>query len=224
MTRATGVIGSAGGDGDGPWVDVATAADSGSGQIAMPRVSVTTSGRRLLARQIAGRTIARYGDELQAGGITRPVEAGEQGSMGVIQARAGAVRSSVIALSTPNHPFRLAGFFAASLAFFAIVGGAAYAGAYIVQDQRSARVSEVLGSEAVPKQSDLDLPDGVIAVQRVSTEEEFEALAGFKPFVPDSLPEQTENDLVLAVALPDDNGVRSGRIGYSRKISWRGGG
>lgn len=137
--------------------------------------------------------------------------------MGVIQARGGAVRSSVIALSTPNHPFRLAGFFAASLAFFAIVGGAAYAVTYIVQDQRAARVSEVLGAEAVPKQSDLDLPEGVIAVQRVSTEEEFEALAGFKPLIPNELPEQTEHDLVLAVALPNDYGVRTGRIGYSSK-------
>lgn len=135
----------------------------------------------------------------------------------MIQAGGGAVRSGVIALSTPNHPLRLAGFLAASVAFFAIVGAAAYSVMYIVRDQRSGRVSEVLGAAVVPKQSDLHLPAGVLAVQRVASEGEFRQLAGFKPFIPGDLPEHTQDDLSLAVALPDDNGVRSGRVGFSAK-------
>jgi hypothetical protein len=123
----------------------------------------------------------------------------------------------VIALSTPNHPLRLAGFLAASAAFFAIVAAAAYSAIYIVQDQRSARVSEVLGADVTPKQSDMHLPPGILAVQRVENEKEFKQLAGFKPFIPKDLPENTEHDLSLAVALPDDNGVRTGRVGFSPK-------
>jgi hypothetical protein len=135
----------------------------------------------------------------------------------VIQAGGAAVESGVIALSTPNHPLRLAGFLAASLAFFAIVATAVYAVTYVVQDQRSGRVSEVLGTEVTPKQSDLHLPPGVIALQRVDNESEFKQLAGFKPFIPKELPENTQHDLSLSVALPDDNGVRTGRVGYSPK-------
>ena len=41
------------------------------------------------------------------------------------QSAAGAVRSGVIAFSTPNHPLRLTAIFAASVAFFAIVAAAA---------------------------------------------------------------------------------------------------
>jgi len=136
----------------------------------------------------------------------------------MIRTAGSAVRSGVIGYSTPNHPLRLAGIFAASAAFFAIVAGAALAVTWVVQDQRSAgRSSAVLGTDAVPKQSELNLPKDAIAVQRVDDANAFKQLAGFKPFIPKTLPENTQNDLSLSVALPDDNGVRAGRVGYSAK-------
>jgi hypothetical protein len=134
----------------------------------------------------------------------------------MIRTRGSAVRSGVIGYSTPNHPLRLAGIFAASAAFFAIVAGAVLAVTYVVQDVRSpARTSAVLGADAVPKQSDLNLPKGVIALQSVTDADAFEQLAGFKPFVPKQLPDHTRNDVSLSVALPDDKGVRAGRVGFS---------
>lgn len=105
---------------------------------------------------------------------------------------------------------------AASVAFFATVGTAAFAVVYIVQDQRAVhRVSEVAAATHIPTQSELGLPKGVIALQRVKDAGEFEQVLGFKPFIPKQLPDTTKDDLSLSITLPDDNGVRLGRIGYS---------
>ncbi len=128
------------------------------------------------------------------------------------QFAAAGVRLGVIARTTPNHPLRLAGLFGASLAFFAIVGSAAAAVTWVVQDVRSSPAAQLAD---VPAQSDLKLPAGVIALQRAADADEFAQLAGFKPFVPKRLPEHTRDDLSLSVALPDDNGVRAGRVGFS---------
>lgn len=130
----------------------------------------------------------------------------------MIRGDAAAVRSGVIALKQPNHPLRLAALLAASVAFFAIVAAAAYAVAYIVEDQRS---GDVAGVSVEPTQSDLNLPPGLIAVRRVEDAAEFESLAGFAPFIPDRLPATTSPDPVLSVSLPDDNGHRAGRVSYS---------
>lgn len=144
----------------------------------------------------------------------------------MIQASAMTVRSGVIALSRPNHPLRLAGIFAASFAFFAIVAAAAVAVIYIVQDQRGQRVSQVAGASVEPKQSDLHLPDGLIAMHVVQNADEFKQLAGFKPFVPKEqlLPDGTMHDVSLAVSFPDDNGMRTGRVGYSPRDGYAVGG
>jgi hypothetical protein len=137
----------------------------------------------------------------------------------VIQFAAAGVRFGVIARTTPNHPLRLAGLFAASLAFFAIVAGAAGAMAWVVRDARSSNVAGA--SVAPPTQADLNLPPGVIALQRVADADQYKQLTGFKPFIPDRLPAHTKDDLSLAVALPDDNGVRAGRVGFSA-ADWTG--
>ena len=131
----------------------------------------------------------------------------------MIQAAAAGVRLGVIARTTPNHPLRLAALFVASLAFFAIVGGAAGAMAWVVRDLRSS--NNTAPAATVPKQADLNLPPGVIALQRVANAGEFKQLTGFAPFIPNHLPEHTKDDLSLSVALPDDKGVRAGRVGYS---------
>ncbi len=135
----------------------------------------------------------------------------------MIQAGTQAVRSGVIAsVSRPNSPPRLAGVLCASVVFFSIVAAAAFSVVYIVQDQRAIhRVSEVAGAEHIPTQADLGLPGGVIALQRVKDPGEFEAVLGFKPFIPKQLPDTTKSDLSLAITLPDDQGARVGRIGYS---------
>lgn len=138
----------------------------------------------------------------------------------MIQAGGGPVRSGVIALSRPNHPLRLVGIFAASVAFFAVVAAAAVALAYIVRTQRGGPVSQVAGVSVDPKQSELNLPDGLVAWRRVQDADEFKQLAGFKPFVPQTLPEGTQPNPSLAVSFPDDNGTRVGRIGYSPRADY----
>ena len=123
------------------------------------------------------------------------------------------VRQGVIAVSTPNHPTRLVAMLAASAAFFAIVGAAAYAAVWMIQDQRSSAVSEVAGASFVP---DVQIP-GAIVLQRVKDAAEFEDVGGFKPFIPRDLPEQTQDTAAFSLTLPDDNGKRVGRLGFSAK-------
>ena len=131
----------------------------------------------------------------------------------VIHVKPRGVRWSVIALSTPNHPFRLASTLAASIAFFAIIGAAGFAAWWIVDDQRSSpQTNQVLGASFKP-----DLPSGIIAVQRVNSTKEFADLGGFKPFIPMYVPGSTQTDFTLSLTLPDDDGHRIGRVGYSAK-------
>lgn len=119
----------------------------------------------------------------------------------------------MIALSTPNHPFRLVSTLLASIAFFAIVGTAAFAVWWIIDDQRSSsHTNQVLGSSFKP-----DLPSGLITVQRVNSIKQFEDLGGFKPFIPMYVPGSTQTDFTLSLTLPDDDGHRIGRVGYSSK-------
>jgi hypothetical protein len=119
----------------------------------------------------------------------------------------------VIAVSTPNHPVRLLGLLAASAAFFAIVGAAAYAAMWMIDDQRSSPVSQVAGVSFTP---DVQIP-GAIVLQRMADAGEFEDLSGFKPFIPSALPEQTQDVPALSLTLPDENGKRVGRVGFSAK-------
>jgi hypothetical protein len=120
----------------------------------------------------------------------------------------------VIALSTPNHPLRLLGILAAGIAFFAIVGGAIFAAVAIAGDLRSRHTSQVAGAAL---QRDVQVPAGMIALQRVNSAKEFEAIAGFKPFVPWYVPAGTQHDYTLSVSFPDDLGNRVGRVGFSPK-------
>ncbi len=122
------------------------------------------------------------------------------------------VRWGVIAISSPNHPVRLAAVLAASIAFFAIVGSAIAAAAWMIDDQRSDRSSQVLGASVAPV-----LPPGLIAVQRINSLGDFEQLGGFKPFIPMYVPGSTQNDFTLSLTLPDDEGRRVGRVSYGAK-------
>ena len=135
----------------------------------------------------------------------------------MIQAGGTAVRYGVIAISKPNHPLRLASVLGASILFFAIVGSAVLAALYIVHDERATRVSEVAGVSADPKQSDLNLPAGLVAWHKVDNADQFKELIGFKPFVPADLPATTQGDATLAVSFPDDAGQRVGRVGFSTR-------
>lgn len=124
------------------------------------------------------------------------------------------VRQGVIAVQTPGHPLRLGAILAAALGFFAIVATAAYAALWMFEDQRaSSRVSAVAGVSFTP---DVQIP-GAIVLQRVKDADEFEELGGFKPFIPEGLPEQTEEEPALSLTLPDDAGKRVGRVGFSAK-------
>ncbi len=119
----------------------------------------------------------------------------------------------MIALSTPNHPFRLASTLVASVAFFAIVATAAFAAWSIIDDQRSpSQANQVLGASFNP-----DLPSGIITVQRVNSTKAFAELGGFTPFIPMYVPGSTQTDFTLSLTLPDDDGHRVGRVGYSAR-------
>jgi hypothetical protein len=121
----------------------------------------------------------------------------------------------VIAVSTPNHPLRLAGILAASVAFSCIVAGAAYALLWMVDDYRNGgRVSAVAGADVAPN---IDLPPGLVALQHINDDAQFEQLAGFAPFVPETLPDTTGDQPRFSLTFPDENGVRVGRIGFSPK-------
>jgi hypothetical protein len=121
------------------------------------------------------------------------------------------VALDVIALSASPRPLRLLGIFAASAAFFAILAAALYAALWIVEDQRQSQVA------GIAVQPDFDLPEGLVAVQVVEDAAAFEDAAGFSPFVPDGVPDTTQDESVLAVTMPDDGGRRYGRVAFPAK-------
>jgi hypothetical protein len=103
---------------------------------------------------------------------------------------------------------------AVSVAFFAIVSAAILTGIWLVEDFRSTHTNQVLGAGVGPN---VDAPAGLVAMQRVNSLKEFEQVGGFKPFIPMYVPGSTETDFTLALTLPDANGNRIGRVGYSSK-------
>jgi hypothetical protein len=116
------------------------------------------------------------------------------------------------AFALPARRGRLPALFFASIAFFGIVASAAYSLSWVVQDMRAERRSGVAG---ITVQPDVQLPDGVIAIQRVADERQFEELAGFAPFVPERVPGTTDGTVSLGLTLPDEQGRRAGRVGFS---------
>ena len=63
----------------------------------------------------------------------------------------------------------------------------------------------------------LALPPGLIAVQRVNSMAEFEQLGGFQALHPPIRAGDDPARLHLSLTLPDDEGRRTGRVGYSSK-------
>jgi hypothetical protein len=120
------------------------------------------------------------------------------------------------ALARPNHPARLAALFVGTAAAVALIAAAAASLYLVVQDQRETRVSGVAGVSDVPD-SNITAPEGLIVVTQVDTPEQFEELAGFAPFVPDKLPASTDTTPKFAIAQPDENGLRVGRVAYSAR-------
>src|SRR5581483_9403091 len=119
----------------------------------------------------------------------------------------------VVALSARPRALRLSAWLFGSLAFFATVALAAYAALWVARDLRSpGRSGEVAGALTA---ADLHLPPGLVAVQRVPDAGAFERLAGFPPFVPEAVPSTTKPQASLAVTLPDEQGRRVGRVGFS---------
>jgi hypothetical protein len=123
------------------------------------------------------------------------------------------------ALEQPNHPARLAAIFVVTALAVSIVAGAAVALYLIIDDQRDARVSEVAGASAVPDRN-IAAPEGLIVVTQVDTPQQFQELAGFAPFVPETLPASTDDAPAFAVAQPDENGFRVGRVQYGAREGW----
>jgi hypothetical protein len=117
-------------------------------------------------------------------------------------------------LALPAGRGRLPALFLTSLAFFGIVATAAYALSWVVQDMRGARDGDVAGFAVNPE---FNLPEGVIAIQRVADADQFEQLAGFAPFIPEQLPATTDGAVSLGLTLPDEEGRRAGRVGFSAK-------
>jgi hypothetical protein len=112
---------------------------------------------------------------------------------------------------------RLSALFLGTLLATALVATAALAAIY-VQRRQSASPAPPNIAPAQPR-PDLNLPPGLVTLQRVGDAAEFETLAGFAPFLPSALPETTATDAALSVTLPDANGRRYGRVAYSPKAT-----
>lgn len=122
------------------------------------------------------------------------------------------VDPGVNVLSQPNHPARLLALFAASLAITGVIAAAAIAMLYVIEDLRGGNDGP---AAAAPQH--IEAPDGLVVVIPVADAREFEGLAGFKPFVPSSLPATTQGAPVMSVSQPDEQGRRVGRVSYSAK-------
>jgi len=116
---------------------------------------------------------------------------------------------SIMALAA--RPLRLTGLFLASLAIFATIAAAAVAVLYIVADQRESEVT-VFSLEAG---GNVTAPEGLIVLIDLASEEQFEELLGFAPFIPAAVPETTAPGARLYATQPDAQGLRSGYIQFA---------
>jgi hypothetical protein len=109
----------------------------------------------------------------------------------------------------PNHPARLAGVFAASIAAFALVAAAAGAVLYIVDNERRSAAPTATGPIA-----DVDLPSGLVLVQPIEGEAAWRDALGFRPIIPDSLPEGVGAEPAYLLQQPDSRGRRAGHLRF----------
>lgn len=118
------------------------------------------------------------------------------------------------AISQPNHPARLIWLFGATLLVTGIIGGAAAALAFMVQDQRG-HFSDVRG--AIGPGGQVQAPEGLVIVIPVDDAKQFREFTGFTPFVPKAVPHNTIPTPKYAVSQPDADGNRTGRVAFSPK-------
>ena len=120
-------------------------------------------------------------------------------------------------ISQANHPARLAAIFFGTIVAFGVVLTAALS-AYLVWLDIDARTTGDLATiDGADGSGAVQSPEGLIVVIPAENPAEFEALAGFPPFVPDHVPSSTEPTPVYAVTQPDANGFRVGRVAFSAK-------
>lgn len=124
---------------------------------------------------------------------------------------AGVSRTMTV-LTQANHPARLAAIFFGTIAAFGVVLTAALALYLVVLDMRHAHAPWPPSSAA-----DVQSPNGIIVVIPAATPQEFEAIAGFPPFVPSRVPSSTDPTPKFAVTQPDASGFRVGRVAFSAK-------
>jgi hypothetical protein len=122
-------------------------------------------------------------------------------------------------LAQPNHPARIAALLLGTIAFAGIVGAALISVLFVVADQRDTAITRVASDVAIPD-SHIEAPEGLVVVTPVETTEQFRELAGFEPFVPETLPASTDLEPKFAVAQPDESGLRVGRVAYSAREGW----
>lgn len=113
-------------------------------------------------------------------------------------------------LARPNHPARLAGVFAASLAAFAVLAAAAFAAFYLFDSETGS--NPAIGSE-LPVNADVDLPAGMVLVRGVGDAAAWEAELGFTPLEPEALPDGV-GDALYYVQQPDAAGRSAGHLRY----------
>ncbi len=112
-------------------------------------------------------------------------------------------------LARPNHPARLAGVFAASVAAFALVAAAAVALLYIFDSETG---SDGVGA-GLPVNADVQLPAGMVMVRNVGDADAWEAELGFAPVEPEALPDGL-GDALYYVQQPDAAGRSAGHLRY----------
>ena len=112
-------------------------------------------------------------------------------------------------IARPNHPARLAGVFAASIAAFALVAAAAGAVLYIVDNERGGATVAPAGPEI-----DVDLPSGLVLVLPIEGQDAWLDALGFSPIVPASLPAGVDAEPAYFLEQPDSRGRRAGHLRY----------
>lgn len=114
-------------------------------------------------------------------------------------------------LARPNHPARLAGVFAASLAAFALVAAAAVAALYVFDSETG---SDATTTGGLPVNAEVDLPAGMVLVRNVADADAWEAELGFAPVEPEALPNGV-GDALFYVQQPDAAGRSAGHLRYT---------
>lgn len=114
-----------------------------------------------------------------------------------------------ILASTPQHrPIRLLGVFAASVLAFGVVASAVLAAVYIYESEQPPVSAPAPGVN-------VELPNGLVLIERVETAADWDRALQFEPIYPALLPDGVADEAMLYLQQPDSFGRRAGHVRYA---------